>query len=141
QSAEMMHRSYFDGLVSAAWADGEMTADELNDVRAVGTALSIAGEVIETALQVQATGSPTLSTGFTLTPGDVVVITGETRRARSEWFELLASRGLVPHDNIVKKAKLLVAADPDSMSDKARKAREYGIPIVNEAGLERLLSS
>jgi DNA polymerase III subunit epsilon len=69
------------------------------------------------------------------------LITGETRRARTQWFEMLSSRGLVPHDNIVKKAKLLVAADPDSMSGKARKAREYGIPIVNEAGLERLLNA
>jgi DNA polymerase III subunit epsilon len=72
QSAEMMHRAYFDGLVSAAWADGEMTADELNDVRAVGTAVSLAAEVIETALEVKAARSPMLSTGFSLTPGDVV---------------------------------------------------------------------
>ena len=34
--------------------------------------------------------------------------------------------------------RLLVAADPDSLSGKARKARDYGIPIVGEAALARL---
>lgn len=29
----------------------------------------------------------------------------------------------------------VVAADPDSLSGKARKARDYGIPIVGEAWL------
>ncbi|HCM50934.1 MAG TPA: hypothetical protein DIS91_10455, partial [Microbacterium sp.] len=31
--------------------------------------------------------------------------------------------------------RLVVAADPDSLSGKARKARDYGIPIVGEAWL------
>ena len=35
-------------------------------------------------------------------------------------------------------AALLVAADPDSLSGKARKARDYDIPIVGEAALARL---
>ena len=40
---------------------------------------------------------------------------------------------------MVKKAKVLVAADPDSMSGKARQARAWGIPIITEGGLEKLL--
>jgi len=35
--------------------------------------------------------------------------------------------------------KLVAAADPDSLSGKARKARDYGITIVSEEGLARLL--
>ena len=34
--------------------------------------------------------------------------------------------------------KLVVAADPDSLSGKARKARDYGIPVVTEDGFERI---
>ncbi|KAA9085430.1 hypothetical protein [Microbacterium radiodurans] len=71
--------------------------------------------------------------------GDTVVITGETRRERAAWFEMLSQRQFAPKDSLVKKAKVLVAADPDSMSGKARQARAWGIPIINEAGLERLL--
>jgi len=33
---------------------------------------------------------------------------------------------------VTKKVKLVVAADPDSLSGKARKATDYGIPIVTE---------
>lgn len=40
---------------------------------------------------------------------------------------------------MVKKAKVLVAADPDSMFGKARQARAWGVPIVTEEGLERLV--
>jgi DNA polymerase-3 subunit epsilon len=40
---------------------------------------------------------------------------------------------------VTKKVKLVVAADPDSLSGKARKARDYGIPVVGEDALGRLL--
>jgi DNA polymerase-3 subunit epsilon len=33
----------------------------------------------------------------------------------------------------------LVAADPDSLSGKAKKARGYGIPVVGESYLAKLL--
>ncbi len=74
-----------------------------------------------------------------LAPGDTVVTTGETRRDRAAWFDILTERGLIPKDSMVKKAKVLVAADPDSVSGKAREARAWGIPIVTEDGLERLM--
>lgn len=37
-------------------------------------------------------------------------------------------------------AARLVAADPDSLSGKERKARDYGIPVVTEDGFARLLA-
>ena len=42
---------------------------------------------------------------------------------------------------MTKKVKLVVAADPDSLSGKARKARDYGITVVSEDGLISLLSA
>jgi DNA polymerase III subunit epsilon len=36
---------------------------------------------------------------------------------------------------------VLVAADPDSMSGKARKAAQYGIPVVHPAAFLRMLPS
>ena len=39
----------------------------------------------------------------------------------------------------MKKVKLVAAADPNSLSGKARKARENGITIVDEDALMRML--
>ena len=69
----------------------------------------------------------------------MIVLTGEMQRMRSEWVDILTDAGFTTHPNITKKVALLAAADADSLSGKARKARSYGIPIVDEAGLARLL--
>lgn len=45
--------------------------------------------------------------------------------------ELAESRGLSV-GGLTRRTKLLVAADPDSLSGKAKKARDYAVPIVNE---------
>jgi DNA polymerase III subunit epsilon len=60
------------------------------------------------------------ATRFAFAVGDLVVLTGEMRRPREEWFGI-------------------VKVDPDSLSGKARKARDYGIPVVDEAWLEATL--
>lgn len=134
-----LHQAYFEGLVSAAWSDNEFTAIEWADIQKIGGLLEMSRETIASAAAKPDVAAPLLTTGFRLVPGDTVVITGETRRDRATWFELLGQRGLLPKDSMVKKAKVLVAADPDSLSGKARQARAWGIPIVNEEGLERLL--
>jgi DNA polymerase-3 subunit epsilon len=59
-------------------------------------------------------------------------------RPRSEWEAELDQRGLVVGAH-TRGTRVLVAADPDSMSGKAKKAREYGVPIINEGALTRLL--
>lgn len=134
-----MHRAYFDGLVTAAWADGELSQREWDDIQAIGRLLEIDEDVVAAASVSAGFGFPRLSTGFRLVPGDTVVITGDTRRSRSEWFAILGEAGFVARDSVSKTAKVLVAADPDSMSGKAKQARQYGIPIITENGLERLL--
>jgi DNA polymerase-3 subunit epsilon len=40
---------------------------------------------------------------------------------------------------VTKKTSLVVAADPDSLSGKARKAGSYGIPVVAEGAFGTLL--
>ncbi|OIR43093.1 hypothetical protein [Corynebacterium sp. NML130628] len=42
---------------------------------------------------------------------------------------------------VTRTCAALVAANPDSMSGKAKKAREYGIPIMSETHFARLLKS
>ena len=59
-------------------------------------------------------------------------------RERGEWEAIARARGL-ELGGVTKRTKLVVAADPNSYSGKAAKARNYGIPIVTEAAFERLL--
>ena len=72
--------------------------------------------------------------------GDLIVLTGEMTRPRKEIEAILVARGYVPWSAITKKVKLLVAADPDSLSGKARKARDYGITIVDEHTMWTLIA-
>jgi DNA polymerase-3 subunit epsilon len=74
-----------------------------------------------------------------LAPGDKIVLTGEMTRSRSDWENELSALGYVPWPSVTKQVTLVVAADHDSLSGKARKARDYGIPVVEEAGLARLV--
>ena len=155
-TVETLHLEYFDELSKVAWADGVLTTDEMADLVEVGNLLDLSTVTIARAFDEPPTlvaGNPLVGQdplvelvetpprqAFTLAPGDLIVLTGEMSRPRSDWEAHLASLGLVPWNAMTKKVKLLVAADPDSLSGKARKARDYGIPIVDEAGLVRLLA-
>ncbi len=63
------------------------------------------------------------------------MLTGEMTRARADWYRELGFHGFTTWEAVTKKVKLVAAADPDSLSGKARKARDYGIPVVGESWL------
>lgn len=137
-----LHREYFSLVTDRAWQDGVLTDDEKRDVIAVADILGIDNEQRRLALLPP---PPTQAredapTAFALERGDLVVLTGDMLRPRTEWEGVLREYGVLPHPAITKKVKLLVAADPDSLSGKARKARDYGIPIVGEDALQRMLT-
>ncbi len=141
-----LHADYYRALGRRAWADGVLTPTERADLAAVADLLDIPDDVRSevTAPQIavpRATETAGPREEFRLAAGAVVVLTGEMSRPRSAWEAELIERGLVPHPTVTKKASLVVAADPDSLSGKAKKARDYGIPIVNENGLRRLLDA
>lgn len=147
-AAQELHACYVRQLAQVAWADGVITETERGDLHSVGHLLGIGGAEIDRLLAESrpipgSTGStahmPTIG-AFALSPGDLVVFTGEMSRLRSEWEQDAAEVGLVPHGAVTKKVALLVAADPDSLSGKARKARDYGIPVVTEDGFARMLA-
>ncbi|ASD22762.1 DNA polymerase III subunit epsilon [Cryobacterium sp. LW097] len=146
-TCEALHRQYFAALTALAWSDGILTGAELADLVSVGMLLAIPTATIAAALDEtrQQTPAPAVAApagaDFVLVAGDLVVLTGEMSRTRSELERELRELGLVPWRAVTKKVKLLVAADADSLSGKARKARDYGIPIVDEATLARLSSA
>lgn len=136
-AVDEIHRDYFVELERRAWADGILTEDERATLRDVGALLGLDDEAVAAAVDDVApvAGTGQAASAFELSPGDLVVLTGEMLRERSEWEADLRERGFVPHPSVTKKVKLVVAADPDSLSGKAKKARDYGIPIVGEEWL------
>ena len=140
-TCEKMHHEYFDALVVLAWSDGVLDTTEISDLRLVAEVLNIAAETLAAALIPRdiATAVTAPAQSFALAVGDRIVLTGQMDHPREEWFGELRERGLVPWPAVTKKVTLLVAADINSFSGKAQKARDYNIPIVNPDGLRRLL--
>jgi len=127
-----LHRTYLAALARAALADGVVTAAERDDLDAVAHLLDLDPCEVDAALAGSDGGCGTERMGFRLDPGDMVVFTGEMSVPRPVWEKRAEAVGLVPRAAVTKKVKLVVAADPDSLSGKARKAADYGIPIVTE---------
>ncbi len=78
---------------------------------------------------------------FVLADGDEVVLTGSMSRTREAWEREVRAAGLSPWPYVTRRTRLVVAADPDSLSTKARTARRYGIPVVTEAAFGSLLAA
>ncbi|GAA2977537.1 exonuclease domain-containing protein [Actinokineospora diospyrosa] len=114
-----LHRTYLTDLANAAWSDRVITQEEAADLELVASLLALTPDDLAKAL-------------FHLTPGDAVVFTGQTREPRQTWEARATTAGLQVGASVSKKTRLLIAADPDSMSGKAAKARKLGIPIISE---------
>lgn len=132
-----LHSRYFLSVADTAWTDGVLSVEELSDLATISALLGLPSEQLEAATLARP-ASPAApqrvdaAAGPFLQPGDMVVLTGDMTRPRSAIEADLEAAGFKPHGAVTKKVKLLVAADPDSISGKARKARQYGIPVVGE---------
>ena len=142
-AVEHLHRSYLHRMVAAAWADGVLTSAELSELESLAKSLGVTdvafGEPTLPPIAAPPVSSSLAGGTFRLEAGDVVVLTGDMRFGREDWAGHLAAHGLRMAASASRKVKLAVAADPDSQSGKARRARELGIPIVTEAKLVELL--
>jgi DNA polymerase-3 subunit epsilon len=136
-----LHRAYVAQLVHAARADGQVTEAEARDLQAVGRLLGVDPAACSDApasLQAPSPDRP-------LT-GESVCFTGELRCTyrgqpitRQRAMELAAERGMIIADGVSKSLSILVVADGDTQSGKAKKARKYGTRIVHEAVFWRTL--
>lgn len=137
---ERLHRDYLCSVAREALADGVVTAAERDDLTSVATAVGLTTHDVDQALDwAVAHSAEAKASGFALRPGDRVVFTGEMRRGRDEWIATIGGAGLTS-GGVTKSTRVVVAADPDSLSGKAAKARTYGIPVVGEEAFERLFA-
>jgi DNA polymerase-3 subunit epsilon len=133
---DQIHRDYLRSMARVALADGVVTSDERADLDRVAELLGFSGADVDAALALAPSRS--IETEFALRAGDCVCLTGDMSRPRSDWESIVSSKGLLA-GGLSKRTRVLVAADPDSASGKATKARAYGIPIITEEAFERLL--
>ncbi|WP_065388569.1 exonuclease domain-containing protein [Saccharomonospora iraqiensis] len=144
-----VHHSYLRELARAAWADGTVTDAERSDLDTVATLLGLNDRVAATVLDEErptgAGGSDARAEvtvgGLNLRPGDRIVLTGEMRHGRHVLTERAEACGLRVTGSVSGRTRVLVAADPDSQSTKARRAHALGVPIVDEHALVRALDS
>jgi DNA polymerase-3 subunit epsilon len=140
-----LHGDYLRAMAEVALEDGVVTPAERGTLTQAANLLGLRATDVAAALEVASTESGgaqrmLASAALSLEPGDRVVFTGDMIRDRGEWEEIARRHGLQP-GGVTKATKLVVAADPNSLSGKAAKARSYGIPIITEAAFAQLLAA
>lgn len=146
-----LHASYLETLNRRAWADGMLTDSEQRDLQAVAELLGIPLEersAPAASQWVASTAAADLVTGEHERgelAGQSVCFTGEsvcTLRgaplSREDQESLATWAGLRVKSGVSGKLDLLVLADPDSQSGKARKAAELGVRRLAEPVFWRL---
>lgn len=130
-----LHRAYLAALWGAAGEDGIITDRERRDIERVQELLGL--DEFDEPKGVSA--PPPVADSQHEMVGKTVCFTGkllcryEGNPITRETAEELAGRaGLVPRPSVTKTLDVLVVADPDTLSGKAKKAREYGTRIMAE---------
>jgi DNA polymerase-3 subunit epsilon len=136
-----LHDEYLRALAHAAKADGIVTEAERQELDLVAALLRMPPGAVDEALATAEPSQQLAPAGhFRLQAGDLIVFTGEMQGGRDVWEDRARQAGYLPHSGVTKRVRLLVAADPDTMSGKARKARAYGIPIITPEAFARMTS-
>lgn len=144
EDAIALHRLYVRALGKLALEDGVVTAKERADLELVAGMLGLGACDVDASLDQAA--APAVDVcgvgGFGLRPGDAVVFTGDAPGVDRADLEYQArALGLRVTGAVSGKTSLVVAADPDSISGKARKARDLGVPIVDYSTYMGMLDS
>lgn len=126
-----LHAAYVANLCAIALRDGVVSDFEMKDLSEVALLLGVS----EWKELLEFKGSKEMPFGRTsgLPPGASVCFTGEMSLPRPVLSDRAVNCGLIVKSGISMKLDVLVVADSDSMSGKAKKAREIGIRIVSES--------
>ncbi|GAA2979751.1 exonuclease domain-containing protein [Actinokineospora diospyrosa] len=136
-----IHHTYLRALAQAAVSVGER---ELADIGLVATLLGLDGAAVADVLtpgdRVRVDPAPTVG-GLVLRPGDKVVFTGMMTADRDDLTARAVAAGLRVMTAVSRQTRLVAAADPDTMSVKAKDARVLGVPVVTEDAFVRALAA
>lgn len=130
---EELRRIYFLRLVDLVWEDGVLTGSEEQALDRVAEFMGVDDELLAQAKSgpfEKAKTAVETHFDFRVEQGSLVVLTGDMVEPRSHYEAIVTGAGFKVAPAVTKKVSLVVAADATSISGKARKARDYGIPIV-----------
>lgn len=140
EQCHQAHRSYLSSIIAAAERDGIVTESEKRLIENVANVLDITDVTLPNVTQLSA--SSHLQCGMRICFTGEVIVNGR-KFERDLLQEKAAIVGMQPVRDVTKKGcDMLVAADISSQSGKARKARNYGIPVIevteflNEVGID-----
>ncbi|WP_430867193.1 exonuclease domain-containing protein [Demequina aurantiaca] len=125
-----LNRHYMLGVVDAVCADDQLTRDERALVIQLAGLLDLEDLEVEALLRKAESGVAVVHGGLALETGDLIVLTGFPEARKAELKSIAEALGLVVWPNVKKSVAAVIALDEGSNSGKARKAREYGIPVV-----------
>jgi DNA polymerase-3 subunit epsilon len=141
QDIQQLHERYLAQLLAVAMADGIVTTREQADLELVADLLGIAEP-----LQITPSALPDAPPMLEGLAGKTVCFTGALTcwrdgkpMTREHASTLASAAGLIVCPRVTQSLDLLVVADPESMSGKARKARDYGTRIIAETAFWPLI--
>ena len=131
KDVKKLHLGYLESFIQAALREGVITVKAREMIEKVGAALHLPVIIPDTAQPIKA-NSDNLSVGkkvcFT---GSAIGFNGE-QISREDLEALAAKVGLHPVNDVTKKGcDVRVAADESSMSGNAKKAKDWGIPVIS----------
>jgi DNA polymerase-3 subunit epsilon len=139
---DLLHQYYVSALAGASWGNGEMTADQRRDLDRVAVMLGRQPADVDGALVLVSGGRyavPARPGAQGFPRGSTMVFTGDMVEPREVWWDRAVGAGFVPQEAVRPDTTFVVAADVDSLSVKARAARELGIPIISSEDFRRFL--
>ena len=153
EQALLANRQYLYDLIQVALSDGIITDPERKDLDMVAQFLGISDAeyqriLFDTKAQIgQREGlKPCRHYAVKELCGKTVCFTGEmmscikgVRVTREDAQKIAAKQGLIVRQGVTKDLDILVVADPDSMSGKAKKAHKYGVRVVAEPVFWKML--
>lgn len=135
--ATQAHYAYLSRLATLAMSDGKLSSAERDDLEWVRALFHISQLELDALLAATDTGEK--PTGTSRLAGKSVCFTGALTCSLNgatmtrDAAQLFATNaGMVILAGVTKKLDVLVLADPDSQSGKAKKAREYGTRLMAE---------
>jgi DNA polymerase-3 subunit epsilon len=151
QEIDQFHRKYLDALAAAAVADGTVSNSEQRDLAHVARLLGLQGvdlgAVLDQAARTAAAQNipaPScearpIGGSVESLAGQTVCFTGELQCSicgelitREQAEEFARNAGLKTAGSVTKALNILVVADPNTQSGKAKKARQYGVRVLHE---------
>lgn len=146
---EAIHQDYLAQLVKLAWVDNYLSDSERNELQLVSQLLGmgrLTEEKLDNLLQLTAQEIAVTNENSNSWIGKTVCFTGECgctigRRliSRDLAEQLAKEKGIIIKDSVTKSLDILVVADPNTQSGKAKKARQYGTRIIHEPVFWRAL--